>query len=100
MIKTLDDLIGCEEYSSYSSETVYSIQDHCINGSHYETDVDTMVEHNEDGMFGVTHGDVIQNWRDFINGLNLSDKVLTTINQEINDCEEYHIKNNTYDEII
>ncbi len=100
-IKTLKDLINSEEYQIYASETVHSIQDHCINPNQYDTDVDTMEEHNENGMWGVTHNDTIQNWRDYLNNvLDLDEEITEAIEKEIDECEQWHIDNESIEDII
>lgn len=119
MIECLDDLIRSEGYQVYANESVYSLQDHCINPLHYDTDSDTMDEYNKSGMFGVTHNDVIENERQYLSSNrnellgrceceyleNENEKCepcqrYDEIEQEINELYDWHVKNGSIDDII
>ena len=114
MIENLDDMIHSEGYQNYASDTVYSLQDHCINNNYYDTDPDTMDECNSEGMFGVTHNDVIKNQRNYLNNnkremfgpCDCDDDTCEAcasyayIDNEINELEEWHIENGSINEII
>ena len=116
MIEDLDDMIHSEGYQIYANETVYSLQDHCINGD-YDTDADTMDEYNSEGMFGVTHNDVITSYRNYLNSnyreiigdCECDDEIADDcemcqmykdIIKEIDDLEKWHIDNGSIGEII
>jgi hypothetical protein len=106
-------MIDSQEYQVYASESVYSLQDHCIN-SNYDTDADTMDEYNSEGMFGVTHNDVIKNQRDYLNNnkrelfgtCDCDDDACEAcvkyayIDKEIDELHDWHLKNGSLDEII
>ena len=86
-VKTLDDLIHSYEYDAYQGETVLSLQYRIIN----ETNI------NE-----VTHQDIIDNWRSFIDCdiLKLSETTKTRINKEIDKVEQRHITAGTINDLL
>ncbi len=49
----------------------------------------------ESGLEGRTHGEIIEEWRDYLHSLSgdLSDDEYVAIEQEIDDCEQWHIEN-------
>ena len=97
-IKTLQDMLDDENYQVYESETLLNPQHHMINNT--DVDVDNMLECNESGCFGVSHGDFIECWRDYLNTLSLDDKAFDSIEAEINTCEQWHTNNKSIDTII
>ncbi len=112
-ITNLSTLLSSEQYQIFESETLLNIQYHIINT---DKDIDAMIECNDMGLFGCTHGEFIECWRDFLNTLNVFDpifediedmekfditqEVYNSIEEEINKCEEYHIDHFTYNDII
>ena len=78
-VKTLNDLIRSYEYDAYQGDTVLNLQYRIIN---------------EPNINEVTHQDIIDNWRDFLDSdiLKLSDKTKDRINKEIDAAEQRHIE--------
>ena len=69
MIKTLQNILDSEEYQVFESETLLNPQYHIINDT--QIDVDLMLECNESGFFGVSHGDFIDCWIEYLETLDL-----------------------------
>jgi len=95
-IKTLSDLLDSKEYDSYRFG---SSSDDWIN------DPDRMQRcHDaaEDGGDGSTHSEHIEDWRQCLNNCfdDLDDETRDSIENEINECEQWHIENESIDEII
>ena len=97
-IKNLDDMINSESYQIYESKTLLNPQHHMINNT--DVDADLMEEYNADGMFGVSHSDFIECWRDYLNDSNIDETTQEAINKEIDECENWHIKNGSINNII
>ncbi len=49
----------------------------------------------ENGLEGRTHGEIIDEWHDYLRSLSseISDEEYATIEQEINACEQWHLEN-------
>ena len=97
-MKTLQGLLDSDGYRIYESETLLNPQYHMINDTYI--DVELMIEHNEDGMFGVSHGDFIDCWIDYMETLSLDDKTYTAIMKEIMKTQQFHTDQGTIDTII
>ena len=102
LITNKDQLIQSENYKLHESETLLNIQYHIINPNHYDIDIDNMVICNESGLFGVTHGNFIECWFDYleVNRHNIPDYFYDKIFNEIKKVEEYHLDHFTYNNII
>jgi len=98
MLKTLQELIDSEQYQVFESETLLNPQYHMINNT--GIDVDAMIESNEFGEFGVSHGDFIDCWIDFMETLDLEESVYTSIMKEIIKVQEWHTENKSIDTLI
>ena len=61
---------------------------------------DRIYEAAEDGGEGSTHREIIQDWRDALRYAPVSDTVKDKIEAEIDECEDWHIKNGSIDEVI
>jgi hypothetical protein len=110
----LDGMIQSDEYQIFESETLLDPQYHIINNT--DKDIDEMTEYNEGGMFGCSHGEFIECFKEFLDSLavweskyntksekeeyDISLQVYNRISKEIERCEEWHIKHNTIDEIL
>jgi len=112
----LSQMLESEEFQAYQSNTILNIQYHIVNNT--GVDVDQMIINNSVGNFGLSHQDFIENWRDFLNSLNVFDpevdelgdylggkydlhqSVYNTIMTEIENCENWHIKNGSINQII
>jgi len=92
-ITTLDELVHSDDYEVYQSETLLNPQFHIINNT--EVDVDMMLKYNAEGMYGVTHSDFIECWREFLSTLDLDDDIEDSITKEIDACEKWHEDNNS-----
>lgn len=66
MIDNLGDMLKSEGCQNYASETVYNLQDHCINPRKYNTSPETMENYQNEGLHGVTQDDVIQNMKEYL----------------------------------
>jgi len=104
-------MLDSEDLQSYQSDTVYNTQYHIINNP--DKDIDKMIEANENGLFGLTHGEIINSWRDFLDNLSVFDpdyddeedfisgkydlhqEVYNKIIVEIEECENWHYKNDS-----
>jgi hypothetical protein len=117
MIECLDDMIKSEGYQNYASDTVYSLQHHCIHPRKYNTSPETMEAHQIDGMFGVMHDDVINNMKEYLDShyreitgececIDESDSECEMCNlykkivHEIDDLENWHIDHGSIGDII
>ena len=121
-ISNLNDMLDCKELEAYQSDTLFNIQHHILNT---DVDVDNMIEANEMGNFGLTHQNFIDSWREFLDTLkifddmeerffynpyqiedyidgeyDLHDSVLQSLLKEIDECEQYHIGQNTLNQEI
>ena len=97
-ITTLSQILETEEYLVYVSDTLLNPQYHMINDT--DVDVDIMIESQTAGDFGVSHRDFIECWRDYLDTIDLDDEVKSSIQLEIIEKEDYHIKKETIDNII
>ena len=111
--KNLSEMLSSESYNTYETETLLNPQYHMINT---DKDVDQMIECNEAGMFGCTHGEFMECWMDYLESLNvweskyntakekpdydITKSVYNKIYREILVCEQRHIENFTYNNII
>ena len=98
MIKTLQNIIDSDQYQAYQNDTLLNPQYHIINDTWI--DVDNMLEANQNGEFGVSHSDFIDCWIDYLETLELDDKVYTSIMKEIIKVQAYHTEQNTIDCLI
>ncbi len=98
MIKTLQELLDSEDYQVFESETLLNPQHHMINDTYI--DVDIMLEANENGDYGVSHGDFIDCWIDYMETLDLDDKIYASIMKEIAKVQEWHTENKSIDTLI
>lgn len=94
---SLSNMLASNEYQTYESETLLNIQYHIINT---RKDVDEMIAHNEIGMFGCSHGEFIECWRDFIKDHKLSMVSRGILEYEIDRCEKFHEEAGTLNLII
>lgn len=94
MIKTLDDLLNSREYDSMRFGS--SSDDWFYDAERMER----VTREAIDGGDGSTHGEHIQDWRDCLELLELSDDVRLSIQSEIDDCEEWHTQNGTINDIV
>lgn len=92
-IHTLQDLLSSKEYekSRFGSSSDDMINDtgryrRCIKAS-------------ENGGDGSTHAEYIQDWRDCLDRLDLSEEINTKIRYEIDACEAWHEANGSLDEM-
>jgi hypothetical protein len=97
-IKTLQELLDSDLYQIFESETLLNPQYHMINDTWI--DVDIMLAANESGDFGVSHGDFIDCWIEFMETLDLCDKTYSNIMKEIIAVQEYHTEQKTIDVLI
>lgn len=114
-LKTLDDLLQSEDYQVYESETLLSVQDNIINNT-YDIDINEMIACNEQGLFGVSHSNFIECWSNYLDSLRVFDpkyddiedienyditkEDYENIKKEIEDCYNWHEKNNSLEEIL
>lgn len=114
-ISSLDELLNSKELEDYQSDTLFNIQHHILNT---DVDVDNMIKANEIGNYGLTHQNFIDSWREFLDTLriydwrcddledyldgkyDMHDSILQSILKEIDECEQYHIAQNTINEEI
>ena len=112
-IQNLDDMLRSHEYNVYESETLLNIQYHIINT---DKDIDQMIECNEAGMFGCTHGEFIECWEEYLNTLevweskynkpcekkeyDITKQTYNKILKRIRDVEKYHIDHFTINDLI
>lgn len=94
---SLHDMLESDEYRTYESETLLNIQYHIINT---RKDVDEMIAHNTVGMFGCSHGEFIDCWRDFIKDHRISMVCRGILEHEIDSCEKFHEEKGTLNQII
>ena len=98
-IISLIQMYQSDNYQAYECDNLLNPQYHMINNT--DIDVDNMIECNELGLFGVSHSDFIESWRDYLNNVSdYPDEIKELIEKEIDDCQEWHIKNGSIDEII
>ena len=95
---TLSEMIESEEYNTYQGETLLNPQYHMINDTYI--DVDVLLAANEAGDYGVSHGDFIDCWIDYMETLDLDDDTYTSIMKEIMKTQEYHTEQGTIDNLI
>lgn len=108
---TLGEMLDSEVYQLFISSKLGN--DLFINDPER---AERLHEAAEYGIDGSLHCEVIEDWRDFLNTLNIPDDdelpelceseydidayTESAILNEINSCEEWHIKNGTYDQQI
>jgi len=98
-IKSLEEMYQSESYQMFESDTLLNPQYHMINNT--DVDVDKMIEYNAEGMFGLSHSNFIESWRDYLNNVSdYPDDIKDSIEKEIDDCESWHIKNGSIDDLI
>ena len=97
-METLQEILDSEQYQVHQSETLLNPQYHMINNT--GIDVDIMIEHNEYGMFGVSHGDFIDCWIDYLDILDLDEKIHNSIMKEIIAVQTYHTEQSTIDDLV
>jgi hypothetical protein len=109
--KNLSDMYNSQEYEYYISDKLGT--DLFINDADR---AERLADAAENGADGSTHGETIEDWRDFLSNLKIFDaeyddfedfeKYDLTLEQskiienDIDDCEKYHIENNTIDSEI
>lgn len=106
-LNTLEDLYTSDEFMRW--------QDENLGNELFLTNPDRanrIQEHNEFGSIGSTHQEIIQDWRNFLSTLEVEDKDFPedkfnltqaqydAIEKEIDDCEEWHVKNGSIDDIL
>ena len=94
-METLQELLDSQEYQVYESETLLNPQYHMINNT--DVDVDVMFEANKNGDFGVSHGDFIDCWIDYLDTIELDEKTHNSIMKEIMVVQAYHTEQKTID---
>ncbi len=94
--KTLSEMLDDSDFQIYQSETLLNVQYHIINDT--GVNVDKMLEYNEKGLFGLTHSDFINNWREFLNELYVFDPDFDDEEDMENGTFDIHI--NVYDSIF
>jgi len=114
----LKELLDSKEFNIYQGETILNLQWQILNGNKSNNEIDGIIECQEQGNFGLTHSEFIENWRDFLNTLyvfdptfddiedyldgkyDLHQNIYDKIMKEIEECENYHIKQNTINDEI
>lgn len=93
----LGDMIRSEEYMAWEAaeELDLAFSDPDMYGRLHKA--------AEDGSDGRTHGEVITMWRDYVKDVlrregKLSDDELSTIEKQIDACEEWHQSNGSLDQ--
>ena len=97
-MNTLQEMLDSEAYQVFQAETLLNPQYHIINDTW--VDVDQMLAANENGDFGVSHGDFIDCWIDFMETQGLGDDVYTSIIKEIMSVQQWHTENASIDTVI
>lgn len=98
-IKTLDELIHSTDYDTHKAETLLNTQWYILNGAGID-EIDHMESLQAKGMFGVTHDQVMENWDDYLQTLDLDGETSDNISREIDVKKLYHHKHGTLDEFI
>lgn len=97
-ITNLQDMIESKEYHAHQSDTLLNPQYHMINDTYI--DVDLILKCQEDSMFGVSHGDFIDCWINYLDIIDLDDETRNSIIVEIVAVQTYHTEQKTIDNII
>ena len=105
LFQNLSDLLASEDYQNFVNEKT--------GNELYLYDADRKArldEYATEGSDGSTHAESIEDMRDFVNNVysdscsiddvELKDKHIESIEQEITDCEEWHDKNGSLFDII
>ena len=95
-ITCLDDLLQSSEYDNYRFG---SSSDDWLRDSDRMERVNTAAESGGDGS---THGEHIQDWRECLADCfdDLDDDTRDAIDNEIDDCEQWHIDNGSIDQEV
>ncbi len=96
--KNLDEMLQSSEYQDYASDTIYNLQYHILSGKD-ESEIDEIIEANDNGSFGIDHFETIENWNNFLDTVDIPENILNSILDEIQDTYNYHCKNNTIHEM-
>jgi len=100
----LEGMLRSERYTNFAGDTLYNIQYHILNPYKFRLSVDERIAYMNEGWFGVTHEEVINNWDDFLDTLKveveISHAMLINIQREIKDKLDWHIKHGTINQII
>ena len=94
-IESLDDFIRSDYFAAWDESNRDSFG---YSRSPFNRDRCTRIyDGAEHGAEGSTHGEIITDWReafgDFQRDFDLPEKIINTIEKEINDCETWHEKN-------
>ena len=92
---TLRDMIRSEEYQAYETDRLgnyLAFSNPKLYGR--------IMEYADNGADGRTHGEVIEAWRDYLKTMRLPERVRTRIEAEILKTEEWHMKNESINQII
>ena len=94
-ITSLDDFIRSEYFAAWDESNRDSLG---YSRSPFKRDrCERIYDGAEHGAEGSTHGEIIADWResfgDFQRDYELPEKIINTIEKEINDCEAWHEKN-------
>ena len=116
IFENLDEMIRSREFESYNESNLGN--DLFINDPERGKRVYDAAEY---GANGSTHGEVIQDWRDFLNdrfivkvydsqydaddllagkSFDITESTRAKIDKEIDDCEDWHIKNGSINQEI
>ena len=94
-IESLDDFIRSDYFAAWDESNRDSFG---YSRSPFKRDrCNRIYDGAEHGAEGSTHGEIITDWReafgDFHRDFDLPEKIINTIEKEINDCETWHEKN-------
>ena len=94
-IYDLEDMYRCKEYDEFRADRMGN--DLYINDPDRAERIEEASEYGSDGS---THAEIIEDWRDFLDMIDVSQKTRAHINAEINRCEKWHIKNGSINQSI
>lgn len=92
---TLDEMIRSREFEGFISDK--------LGNDLFISDpdrADRIWEYAENGSNGSTHAEVIEDWRDFLKIWDIPERCKAGIEKEIEECEKWHDKNGSLNEII
>lgn len=92
-IKTLEELYQSEYFQMYYQFPTSS--DEWINNPDR---MERCEEAAQEGCDGSTHQEIIDDWRECLDSLDLDDETKESIAQEIDDCEKWHTENGSIDD--
>ena len=94
-IYCLEDMYRCKEYAEFNADRLGN--DLYINDPDRADRCDEAAEYGSDGS---THAEIIEDWREFLDMIDVSQKTRARIASEINRCEKWHIKNGSINQSV